>query len=550
MKLTVNQSNLLSNIGTVFTDQTKVVTELVQNSRRAGATSVAIDFEGDEGFVSKISIRDNGHGIECFSKLFILAESGWDAGVQESEQPYGMGFFATLSCAKTVKVRSLHQIITIDSEQALAGADIGEPVACEFYPGTEIVLDGVKIDRNTFNSFLSMAFTFSSIEILINGVAARRGLALCNTNQDKVIDTPFGQLVMNEWFISATSVIVQDMRIGSFNSLTSWREPNCLFANARILARMPDRDSILNKASIEAEFNTWLATMYQEKLIALRSEISNDVLFLEKHYCAVLTYCPAMLNEIDWLPASAFYNAAYPIRGGSTNTNDKGFTFDVHRSALESGKVLIASKIACLYSDEQVISHFLYRSNALVLSFDSSEHLPQDHWARPFIRNFSENDFTVTFKESRSPITIEVAHISRFTVSACDEIEIRYTLTGQTVSIQDDCIYFGDSEAVIQYPSGASAGCAVVGNFCMQSLLLQMSSYEDENDTLLDELLDNDTRSAELQFKAATGVDAGVILSDLIGNLPESIRTALAGKDFLARMVDGRMQFVRSELAA
>lgn len=90
MKLQVNQSKLLSNIGTVFTDKTKVISELVQNARRAGATSVAINYEASADVVSKISISDNGSGISDFTKLFILAESGWDADVQVSEQPYGM----------------------------------------------------------------------------------------------------------------------------------------------------------------------------------------------------------------------------------------------------------------------------------------------------------------------------------------------------------------------------------------------------------------------------------------------------------------------------
>lgn len=551
MKLQVNQSKLLSNIGTVFTDKTKVISELVQNARRAGATSVAINYEASADVVSKISISDNGSGISDFTKLFILAESGWDADVQVSEQPYGMGFFSTLSCAKTVTIRSLNQFITLDSEQALAGADIGEPQACDYLAGTEIILEGVDILKTTLQNFFMAAFHYSSIEILVNGVAALRALSLPNTDQNKVVDTPFGKLVMNEWFIDAATVIVQEMRVGSFNSLSNWTDPNILFANNRIQARMPDRDAILDKAVVEAEFTTWLKSFYHEKLTAIRAEFANDIAFLEQYFKAVLHYCPTMLNEIDWLPACAFTGAGYPILCSSTNyESDTGVTSDVKREALESGQVFITSGHADLHSNELVMSHFLYRVNAMSLTTDADNNLPENHWARPYIRTVAESDFTVRFDGFASPINLNLAHVYHFSLSKCDGIEIKYEPTGQTVSIQDDCIYFGDSEANIEFPADLRASSVVAGDFCMQSLLLQMSSYEDEYDSMLDDLLEADTRAAELQFKAATGVDANEILSDLIGNLPESIALALVGKEFTAKLVGGRMHFELSRLAA
>ena len=84
----------------------------------------------------------------------------------------------------------------------------------------------------------------------------------------------------------------------------------------------------------------------------------------------------------------------------------------------------------------------------------------------------------------------------------------------------------------------------------MESLLLQMSSYEDEYDALLDNLLAADVQSATLQYKAATGVDVVTILSDLIGKLPENMQSVLAGKTFKATMMNGRMEFELFTLAA
>jgi hypothetical protein len=111
-------------------------------------------------------------------------------------------------------------------------------------------------------------------------------------------------------------------------------------------------------------------------------------------------------------------------------------------------------------------------------------------------------------------------------------------------------IYIGDSESTVDFGGAVSAVSVGAGSFSMESLLLKMSSYEDEYDAPLDDLLAADVQSATLQYKAATGVDVVTILSDLVGKLPESMQSVLAGKTFKATMMNGRMEFELFPLAA
>ncbi len=64
------------------------IIEILQNSRRAGATHVNII--NKDGFVT---VCDNGSGIDDFSKLLSLGDSDWDDAMEKAEDPAGVGVF-------------------------------------------------------------------------------------------------------------------------------------------------------------------------------------------------------------------------------------------------------------------------------------------------------------------------------------------------------------------------------------------------------------------------------------------------------------------------
>lgn len=79
--------------------------EVLQNCRRAKATNVEIKI-APSGDGSKITIIDNGEGIENEDDILHLANSGWDPETQGLESPAGMGFFSLCHLPEGVTVSS------------------------------------------------------------------------------------------------------------------------------------------------------------------------------------------------------------------------------------------------------------------------------------------------------------------------------------------------------------------------------------------------------------------------------------------------------------
>lgn len=115
MKLTVNEQGLLAKLNTLFSNNTKIWTELLQNACRAGATEVNITTE-QEGEHESLTFKDNGEGIKDFSTLFNVAQSGWDDSTINTQSAFGMGFTSTLFVCRQLLIRSNGRFLLVDTE--------------------------------------------------------------------------------------------------------------------------------------------------------------------------------------------------------------------------------------------------------------------------------------------------------------------------------------------------------------------------------------------------------------------------------------------------
>lgn len=85
------------------------IIEILQNARRASATEVNIT--NQDGLVT---VRDNGSGIEDFSKLLDLGSSGWEEDIEVSEDPAGVGLFSL--APREVTIRSQGKRVRIQDD--------------------------------------------------------------------------------------------------------------------------------------------------------------------------------------------------------------------------------------------------------------------------------------------------------------------------------------------------------------------------------------------------------------------------------------------------
>ena len=117
-----------------------ILTELVQNARRAGASIVDLDVAEAED-ARWLVIRDDGAGIEDPAVILALGRSGWDDEVARREDPAGMGVFSL--AGRQVEIRSCARTTSEAWRIAIAPGDweSGKSISvnpCDHPFGTEI----------------------------------------------------------------------------------------------------------------------------------------------------------------------------------------------------------------------------------------------------------------------------------------------------------------------------------------------------------------------------------------------------------------------------
>jgi len=144
IQVRINEEGALRNQRFAFTNRFTLVSELLQNARRAGATCIEIRYDAA---TQVLSVHDDGCGLEDFQKLLSFHESGWDAATAAEERPFGVGFSKCLYAATRCVVTSVGQRVDIDTEAALAKAliTVEQVPASEAINGTRVDLYGVDL---------------------------------------------------------------------------------------------------------------------------------------------------------------------------------------------------------------------------------------------------------------------------------------------------------------------------------------------------------------------------------------------------------------------
>lgn len=160
---------ILEKTDRLFTnDDESVFVELIQNARRAGASSIELTIEeGKSGQANcTVTIHDNGQGIADFQDLLTLGGSGWSDDTQAREDPAGMGFFSL--CRSEVQVASGHQSAKI-SPAVFSGKEVAEvQQTVEFVPGTRLRFNRSS-GKQSLEAALRRATEFCPITVTLAG---------------------------------------------------------------------------------------------------------------------------------------------------------------------------------------------------------------------------------------------------------------------------------------------------------------------------------------------------------------------------------------------
>jgi hypothetical protein len=155
-----------------------VVSELLQNARRAGAANLSVDASADGGDgIAWVSFHDDGHGVRDFGDLVAFGRSNWGAEVADREDTAGMGVFCLASRGCTVQSGRTSVRITTE---VFAGREDATLEEAEPIRGTRVTFAlrqggrGPAHDITAFGEALRREAVFCPIDVTLRGKRVER----------------------------------------------------------------------------------------------------------------------------------------------------------------------------------------------------------------------------------------------------------------------------------------------------------------------------------------------------------------------------------------
>ncbi|MCK5904974.1 MAG: ATP-binding protein, partial [Gammaproteobacteria bacterium] len=325
IQLKVDETKLVTNLRHAFTRRSNVISELMQNARRAGATEICLTIDDQ-----RIIVDDNGSGIDDFSDLLTVASSGWDAQTIADESPFGLGFLAALYACQSIQIESRgtllrastkdilnQQMITLSTSLVHVGTTIS--LLRHDYPLDSLQEDIVK---------LAQGFP---IKVFLNDNEIARPHAI---DQLHGIETEMGFFHLkgihdaNTSVVKNTQVYLQGLPIRYNEEDTFHRRFNNNFLidlgkvgisqgvnivhldSKQFIARVPDRDVLMDSKAVEEQIATIAREVFLAHLKQQKTKLSGEA-FVNQWWRLAHTYLrhqknevfKALFNDIEFIPA-------------------------------------------------------------------------------------------------------------------------------------------------------------------------------------------------------------------------------------------------------
>ena len=211
-------------------------TELIQNSRRSGATRVAVVTkvvsQDETSAAIRVTVSDDGDGIADPAVLLSFGESGWDQDTAQREDPAGMGVYALSKRGCTICSRARGPLLDLapgwrvaltpecflgKEEAAVVEGDAPWPhgTAISFIAHESLA---------TIESALAGAALYCPLPVTFNGEACKRKAFLD------------GAVHVERW---------RGLAFGVFrNRLTGFNDPDLNFHGLTLSVRLPSVDPV------------------------------------------------------------------------------------------------------------------------------------------------------------------------------------------------------------------------------------------------------------------------------------------------------------------
>jgi len=513
----VNEEGTLRNQRYAFSDRFTLVTELLQNGRRAGATLIDVSHDP----VSRtLRVIDDGQGIEDFSKLLTFNESGWDEALYAEEHPFGAGFSRCLYASTRCIVTSRGKRIDFDTAQALSKTAIAvEDIGDDRIPGTRIELHGVDLpDLASRIEDLCRGF---SVPVEFNGKPLPRTHALRDL---RPISTPIGDIHLigthSGRHATATVAYLQGFRVMTLPNYNVYDEtPNVVHLDSKkFLARLPDRDTLIDADVQEQKIREHVRMAWREALVQRKAQLPS-VEFVEDFFEVMRIHRHLdLLNDVAALPRRVCERVVqYPVRTCSTYASYlEQFPQPLRREQIEDGEVkLITLDWA---NGTNSAKWMLARAKGYVV-IDVGQ-LDPAHWVHPYVLDLNEQAVEVEVSHRGVDSSIETDWV-RAKIALCDEITVR--LDDDAATLRDEGLYH---EGVLYIPSGENSGRAVQ----------QYATYVDRSDWHHKASMDADMAALEHLVRRLRMTDPVEAMRSLLRDVQSTRYPCLHGLSFHVRI--------------
>ncbi|THF64963.1 sensor histidine kinase [Pseudothauera nasutitermitis] len=518
IQVRINEEGALRNQRYAFTDRFTLVSELLQNARRAGAMQIEIGYDADAKI---LTVQDDGRGIGDFQTLLSFNESGWDAGTQTEEHPFGVGFSKCLYAATRCIVASHRQRADIDTAAALAKAFIDVETVAEHVAGTRIELHGVDLpDLADRIGALSQGFP---VALRFNGKRLERPFALANIATMASAIGPVHLAGTRDGKHShVTLVFLQGFCVmrPKYCCSTDASEVNIVHLDPRqFMARLPDRDRLIDEDLQAKRINAELKACWRRTLEIAKTRMSPER-FVETYYPAMRNWGHQdLMNDLDVLPAALFEEiVAYPIQDDDHGYVRQAATAPT-REAIESGAVTL---VALGTMDDHNAAHWMVARAKGYLVFDWIS-LQREHWAWLHVRFLGQQAVRVDTVGEQHRVRLEGRWIWPLVI-LCERVVLQ---SGQDVVEITDAGVCHDG--VLYIPAGEASGEPV----------RQVSSFVDENDRFLASDLEADRDALADLIRRLRAVDPVQMLDSLLRELGLGKYPLLRGKTFEVTVGNG-----------
>lgn len=433
----INEEGALRNQRHAFSDRFTLISELLQNARRAGATCIEVHYHAA---TQVLCVSDNGGGIEDFQKLLRFHESGWDADTCAQERPFGIGFSKCLYAASRCVITSGKQRVDIDTASALqrASFEVVQTEADESVIGTQIELHGVDLpDLTSRIENLCLGFP---VPVLFNGQPLQRRLA-----EDHLVtmDSPMGKVYLTGTHDGLhnhhTVVFLQGFCVMRPIHITVDQVNVVHLDSKQFMARLPDRDKLIDEDVQRKRIDTELKTCWRHVLETAKAQMTADQ-FTELFYAAMRSWGHLdLLNDLDVLPRELCNQiSGYPIQSHNSAIDYvQRLQVAIKRQAVESG---IVTLIALDWLDENNAARWmLARAQGHVLI--DSLGLDSGHWAQRHLRFLADEPLVFQAVAEQHRTKLEGRWIWPAVV-LCEAVKVQ--VGDECVVITDDGLFHED----------------------------------------------------------------------------------------------------------